>query len=196
MENTLIEGYINSNELITALKSIELQSIDVMEVQLLKEENKRLRTELYQRHLNRLNDLRWFERKKQWLLKMIDDTKSESREVLRLQELIVMVNNDLDNVLELIFQMCKGFMTNENVHQTYSKLEEINKVVMEANKKLYHANPPEKTIKPLQTTFTSGSNQQTEEEKPSSEYKWSLDDYFDDMGLDKINWGPGDLSSC
>ena len=61
MASVVNNSDLDAQELISALNSIETESLNHAEVQLLRDENRRLREELIQRHRNRINELQEFE---------------------------------------------------------------------------------------------------------------------------------------
>ena len=130
------ERDLNASELISALKSIETESISAIELQLLREENQRLRGELIERHQHRLRELKEYETKKSELQTIISALNFNSGELFQLKSSMVNVNQNLDGVMDLLFQLSFGLMNGENVHYTFLKLKETNKLVLETSKML------------------------------------------------------------
>lgn len=136
------EKDLNSNELITALRGIEMESVNMVEVHFLREENQLLRNELHNRHQSRLGEIQQLEKKKLALIRLQNQAYQESLRFSHLQTSVVRVNRTLDDAMNLLFQVSCGFLSYGNTPDIFDKLKNLHKLIHEASK--YLSQPFEK----------------------------------------------------
>ena len=137
------ENDFNSKELISALKNIEVESVNIAEVHFLRKENQRLRNDLLNRHQVRLSEIQHFEKKKQELAQAQKQIHSESSQVLHLKNSIVKTNQNLDEALDLLFQISYGFLSYDNTPDIFEKLKKLHKLIHDGSKELSGVSFPE-----------------------------------------------------
>ena len=136
-EMALIEEKdLDANELISALKNIETESADVLELQYLREENRRLRNDLMGRHQTRLKELQQIENQKRELLHAQKQIFKEGQQLSNLQTSVVKVNQNLDEAMDLLFQVSYGFLQYSNIQDTFEKLQKVHKLIHDGSKQL------------------------------------------------------------
>lgn len=152
MASLITERDLNSEELINALKCIETESVDLVRYQLLLDENQRLRNELLKRHQTRLHELMDFEKKKNGLIKIVNEMKRDSQEMADLKTKLINANQDFDHILDVIFQLTCAITTGDVHQNAFTHLKELNKMVLQASRKLYFIQKPDfLTVDSIQT---------------------------------------------
>ena len=150
------EKDLDANELISALKNIETESADVLELQYLREENRRLRNDLMGRHQTRLKELQQIENQKRELLHAQKQIFKEGQQVSNLQTSIVKVNQHLDEAMDLLFQVSYSFLQYSNIQSTFEKMQKVHKLIHDASKQLSFS-----------TSSSMGKNQNFSTQHPS-----------------------------
>lgn len=144
MDSIIIENSINSEELISALKSIEMETVNLVEVEYLRQENARLREDLLERHQIRLLEIQRMESKQLELQQKMNELHQDHTEIFRLRGIMISVNKDLDSAMDMLFQISYGYISAENMHLTMSNMNNLNKLIHNASKRLgFHTIPGE-----------------------------------------------------
>ena len=129
MDSIIGESNINSEELISALKSIEMETVNLVEVEYLRQENARLREDLLERHQIRLLEIQRMESKQMELQQKMNELQQDHTEIFRLRGIMISVNKDLDSAMDMLFQISYGYISGENMHLTMSNMNNLNKLI-------------------------------------------------------------------
>ena len=140
------EHDLDSRELISALKSIEMESTSAVELQMMREENRRLWDELTRRHQMRLTELQTVERKKYELLQVMETMKNENKEIITLKSNIILTHHNLDQARNLLFQISFGFTFGERIDQVFAKLQQLNQMIQDCCVRLGATRSSEETL--------------------------------------------------
>ena len=130
------ENDLDSAELISALKNIEMETISVVELRMLRDENRKLRDELLQRHQIRLSELHAMEKKRMSLIQILNEMKKESDEMFRMKSTIINLQQSLDKGRDLLFEISFGFMSGEKINQVFAKLQDLNRLIQDSSNQL------------------------------------------------------------
>ena len=160
---TINENDLDSNELISALKSIEMETISLVELQMLRNENRRLRDELLQRHQIRLSELHQMEKKRMSLIQIIDEMKKESEEMFRMKSSIINLQQSLDKGRDLLFEISFAFMSGEKVGEVFTKLQDLNRLIQDSSNQLGNLRTSEDTLIVGKSTQQLYRNPESEE---------------------------------
>jgi chromosome condensin MukBEF ATPase and DNA-binding subunit MukB len=134
---------LNAKELISALNSIEMETVNV-EMEYLRQENARLREDLVKRHQIRLLEIQQMEAKQLELQQKMNEIHHDQSEIFRLRSIMINVNHDLDQALDLLFQLSYGYVSASNMHLTMANLNSLNQQIRNASKRLgFHTIPIE-----------------------------------------------------
>ena len=131
---------LNSDELISALKSIEVPSVSVLELEQLKGENERLREELLNRHRLRLQELQSNENQRLSLIKSLIKSEDKERENHRLRCAIINTSQILDEASDVIFKLSAGFSAGDSVQISLERLMRLNKLISKGSRQLTFQN--------------------------------------------------------
>ena len=172
------ENDLDSAELISALKNIEMETISVVELRMLRDENRKLRDELLQRHQIRLSELHAMEKKRMSLIQILNEMKKESDEMFRMKSTIINLQQSLDKGRDLLFEISFGFMSGEKINQVFAKLQDLNRLIQDSSNQLgtlrmsedtlvlgnqiqqsTHSNPVHPSITHYLTDRSSGNHQ-------------------------------------
>ena len=141
------EKDLNSEELISALKNIEMETVNVIEMEYLRNENQRLRNDLVERHQIRLMEIHQMESKQMELMQKMNEIQQNQGEIFRLRSLMINVNRNLEEALDRILyqiHLSYGFVSEENAPLVIDGMNKLNKLVHNASKQLeFHTVPME-----------------------------------------------------
>ena len=126
----------DSEELINALRSIEVETTNMLEVEHLRRENFRLRNELLERHNIRLREIKSEEFQQMELFKGMKMFFSNQLEISRLRGVMLTANQNLEECMGLLFKISLGFATHESTESIMLKFNELKGVIYGTNKML------------------------------------------------------------
>ena len=124
----------DSEELINALRSIEVETTNMLEVEHLQKENFRLRNELLERHNIRLREIKSEEFQQMEILKGMKMFFSNQFEITRLRGLMITVNQNLEECMTLLFKISLAFASHNSTESIMLKFNELKGLIHDSNK--------------------------------------------------------------
>ena len=152
------ESDLNSNELIDALRNIEIEAVKMDEVAYLQGENIRLRNELLNRHQTRLMELKMNERKKVEALEKIAQNREAESEALRLRASMINASHDMDRAMDEFFHLSYIITSGENAEVINAKLVEIGNLMRSGSRHLIMGDFPDGVLNHAPTYAPSNTD--------------------------------------
>ena len=152
------ESDLNSNELIDALRNIEIEAVKMDEVAYLQGENARLRNELLNRHQTRLMELKMNERKKVEALEKIAQNREAESEALRLRASMINASHDMDRAMDGLFHLSYIIASGENAQVVNAKLSEIGNLMRSGSRHLIMGDFPDGVLNHAPTYVPSNTD--------------------------------------
>ena len=130
------ENDLNSQELIDALKSIEVEGVKLVENDFLRQENALLRYELKKRHELKIQENQKMGEKRLSIFnKMVTICKNEE-ERHRMREVMLLTSQSMNHTSDLIFQSTYGLMNSEPIDISLNRIKEIQVLINKGSRDL------------------------------------------------------------
>ena len=126
---TVTELDLNANELIQALKEIEVEGVRIVENDFLKLENANLRNELMERHKIKMLEHKRMDDKRMKIFEKMVLIFKEEKERSATHKMILSVSHRLESVMDMLFQLSYDVMCGGQNDLMLNKINQIHKMI-------------------------------------------------------------------